>query len=131
MPTTLKQAADAALKLLGHVNEQGSIDENRETKYYGAAAAYANLLQGDLLRREGADAAAPLSGLDDALSVSDPTAQDVLPYGLAMMFAQLDGDADNYNALAAEYYGNRVPMIAADPPDSEDYYGVLDDPYFQ
>lgn len=130
MPITLKDAADAALKLLGHINEQGSIDENREAKYYGAAAALAEPLQDDLLRREGKIPAGPLAALTDTLSVSDGTARGVLPYGLAMRFAQLDGDTDGFNAFAAEYYGSRLPTIAAEPPDAEDYYGVRSDPYF-
>lgn len=132
MATNVKQVTDAALKLLGHVNNRGMVDENREAKYYALAPAYVTELQADLLIAENytGDAVPPLVSLTDSLTISDDTANRVLPSGLAMKFALLDSDSDKLNYYS-QMYSNKLSTVVPADDAITDYYGALSDSDFQ
>lgn len=150
MSATVKDVTLDALKLLGHGNRFGMVDENREARFFGAAVSYANRIQNEILMREnyyrndnpaaftdngdGTYTALPrpsISAITDTFVCSDDSVDRVVPTGMAVLFAALDGDTDNYSRLAQEYYGNLLPtVVAADEP-IEDYYGTESDPDFQ
>ncbi|HEX3026805.1 MAG TPA: hypothetical protein VHR42_06220 [Clostridia bacterium] len=132
MAVTGKNMVDQALRLIGHVNAQGAINENRESKYYAVALSYLTVLQYELLNRENSSAVpVPVSDLNDNLLVSDETAYKVIPSGLAMYFSLIDRDTDNYNHFSTVYYNNLLPLIKPDNVVIEDYYGISSDSSFQ
>ena len=130
MATTVRNAADLALGLLGKVNQQGKPDANRESKYYGMSVALCNRLQNDILQHEGFDfdteTFPALSKLDDDLTVSDKDAVSVLSVGLAAEFARIDGDSQEYNVLAVQY-SNAIARLSTDGIDITDYYNMSGD----
>lgn len=133
MSVTGKQVTEQALKLIGHVNSQGAVDWNRESKYAKIASAYLTQLQLEILQHENSDAVpATVESLDDDLLVLDANALRVMPSGLAMYFALVDHDSDNYNHYSTEYHSNLIPQIQSASDDViEDHYGVTTDQSFQ
>lgn len=128
MPVTAKDAACAALKLCGHVNSMGTVDDNRESKYIGLAPAYLTILVREIGEAENsASAAGPVTDMNSVLSVSDDSAVRVLPFGLAMYFALIDRDSELYNYFSELYYEKLLPSIRPDETAIQDYYGVLGD----
>jgi hypothetical protein len=127
---TVKESALAALQQLGHVNQVGTVDENREKKYLNLAPSFCNILQIELLKCESYDfdtngIPVLLTSLNDNLTVSDITARNVFPLGLAREFARIDGDGQ-YNTFAATYE-NAKEAMSFDAPAIEDVYGGLTD----
>ena len=45
----------------------------------------------------------PLAALGEEIPLPLPTVLNVLPYGVAMLLAQIEGDADNQTLFAAQY----------------------------
>jgi hypothetical protein len=113
MSVKAKDVAEAALKLICHVNDMGAVDRNREGRYYGVAPAYLTLLQYELAEFEGAPQPLPISELLQDIGLSDETALKVMPAGLAMYFALIDRDAELYNHFSQSYYGTLIPEIKA------------------
>ncbi|MDR3552398.1 MAG: hypothetical protein P4L75_04665 [Clostridia bacterium] len=131
MSALAKDAALAALQLIGHVNALGFLDENREAKYLGLAPAYLSILCSEIGAAEGAaGGAATVAGLDATLPVSDDSAQRVLPAGLAMYFSVADRETELYNYFSSLYYGTLLPGVRAPEAAITDYYGVLRDGSF-
>jgi hypothetical protein len=127
---TVNSIVLASLSQLGHVNQQGIVEENRERKYLNLAPALCNVLQLELLTCESYDFVAngipaPLTALTDELTITDMTAQSVLPLGLAREFARIDGDTQ-YNIFAVSYE-NAKNMMSFDAPEIVDVYGALTD----
>ena len=121
---TVKDIALISLKLLGHVNPQGAVDENRESKYLNVAAACLDPIQLDLLDAENNTTTAnPLTTLTTVLSITDKTARQVAIYGLARDFSSLDGDSERFNLFSIKYE-NAKANIQVDAPDITDVYGA-------
>lgn len=126
---TGKTAVTAALRLLGHGNGYGCVDENREARYFGLAPSYLNVLCAEIAAAEGAQGG-DVAGLDSELPISDDSARRVLPFGLAMYFAVIDRESDLYNHFSSVYYGTLLPSVRAPEADLTDAYGVLQDESF-
>lgn len=130
--TDAKTAVAAALRLLGHGNGAGYINETAEARYFGLAPGYLSLLCCEIAKAEGQEGVpAPISTLGDALPVSDDSARRVLPFGLAMYFALIDRESELYNHFSSAYYGTLLPSVYAPEQDITDSYGVLRDGGFQ
>ena len=82
--------------------------------YYSIALPIINAVQSELCHIEN-----PLSSptkilaLTDILSITDKTATCVMPYAIAMNFAQRMGMADLYATLSNEYYKLKLPTVEA------------------
>jgi hypothetical protein len=131
MATMVKDIALAALKQLGRINSQGQVDENRQSKYLGLAPAFCNILQLELLQYENHDFTLDvtfpqLTALTDDVLVSDLTARNVMPIGLARDFARVDGDSNQFNIFAAQY-SNAINLMSFDAPEIEDTYNMSGD----
>lgn len=131
MEITAKSAVVDALRLMGHVNAMGTVDENREARFFGAATVYLNILCREIARAEGAQDAPSLTGLNEELPVSNDSAKRVLPFGLAMYFSVMDRDGELYNFFSSMYYGTLLPSVQAPETTLTDYYGVLKDSGFR
>ncbi len=122
---TVKDIALLSLKLLGHVNPQGAVEENRESRYLNVAATFLDPIQLDLLDCENYDfttTPTALIDLADVLTMQDKTARQVAIYGLARDFCALDGDAERFNLFSIKYE-NAKSNIQVDAPDIIDVYG--------
>lgn len=126
---TAKTIADAALQLLSHVNQAGSVDETRESRYYGLAPAYLTLLQYEIAALQNLPAVnMQVTGPDAVLSIDDDTALRLMPTGLAMYYALIDGDEACYSHFSKLYYEGLLPSLKPDESKIIDYYGVTSDP---
>lgn len=127
MAITVKEVAEAALKLLGHVNQQGTVDANRESRYLNVSPAFCEPLQQELLNCEGyTEDVDELTALTDILTVSDKTARTAMRYGLARDFCGLDSD-DRYNTFSV-LYENAKERIQPEPIEITDVYSAITDP---
>lgn len=127
MSVTAKDAVVAALKLAGHMNVLGAVDENKDSRYFGAAPAYLTILSSEIAAAENRALPAPVSGLDDNLPVSDDSAARVLPFGLAMYFSLIDRDSELYNFFSQLYYEKLLPSVKTDEVPITDSYDVKND----
>lgn len=129
MSTTARDVINAALMLTGHVNQTGSIDFNREMRYFGVAPSYLTILVNEIANAENLGVPAQtVNTVDDLLIISDQSARKVLPVGLAMYFSALDGDNDLYNHYSQLYYGNLLPSVNPGETTLCDSYGATRDP---
>lgn len=97
-----------ALRLLNYTDPEGETDPAGAAELYKRGLAITDQLCGELARAESGTLPPPLISLQTALPLSDTTARQVLPYGIAMMLAAGRGDGDNQQLFAALYAGRRL-----------------------
>lgn len=110
---TGQEAYEQALQLLGYA---GTGDEQEAARRLTRSLAVVNQIYADLYVLEGADSPfQPLVSLPETLKLAAKTGYDVLPYGIAMLCAQNEGDGDQQALFAALYNRKRagVPRAAA------------------
>ena len=95
-----------ALRLLNYTDPRGEIDRTQTAELWKRGLTLIDLLLADVLPIEGKEIQT-LDVLTDELPVSGHTAAAVLPYGLAMLLAQSEGDGDNQQLMAAMYNQKR------------------------
>lgn len=126
---TAKEITAMALELLSRVGQSGSLDETRQSRYYGIAPAYLTLMQYEIASLKNLPATGmQVADIDAQLKIDDDTAARVMPSGLAMYFALTDGDAACYDHFAKLYYNFLLPSLKPDECGLTDYYGVAGDP---
>lgn len=111
MSVTAKEVIDSALRLIFHVTEGGAVDKNREAIYRGAAIAYLTVLQYELADLENQPFSQPVKAPDDVIALTDKTAREIMPVGLAMYFALLDRDSELYNHFAELYHSRLAGSV--------------------
>jgi hypothetical protein len=122
MSVKAKDVVDAALRLISHVSETGAVSKNREARYFGVATSYLTVLQYELAGYERVPEPMPVTSLEQTLDLSDKTALEIMPVGLAMYFSLIDRDAELYNHFQSSYYGCLIPSIrSAEVPIKECY----------
>lgn len=104
-----KQLYERALILLHYVDAAG------EPVYDAAgrkrAVTIVNQIAADLLFAKDPSAAfAPIARLEDELPLARWDAENVMPYGVAMLLAQSEGDADGQALFAAIYNRKRAAV---------------------
>jgi len=125
------EAVKAALIMAAHLNISGAIDESRQSRYYGTAAAYLNVLQYEISSYCNLPPPVPISDLEQDLGLDNEVAARLLPAGLVMYFALIDRDTALYNHYAELYYERLLPQIKLDEILLEDYYCMRSDNSFQ
>lgn len=111
MSVTAKEVTDEALKLVFHVTETGVLDKTSEARYRGAAPAYLTVLQYELAALENQPFSQPVESLCDVIALTDKTAREIMPVGLAMYFALLDRDSELYNHFAELYHSRLARSV--------------------
>lgn len=99
-----------ALQLLGYTDTLGAPDSISHTELYRRGLAVINQLTDDLSMAETGELAEPLLSLREEIPLSERTAREVLPYGVAMLLALTQGDGDNQRVFAALYDQKRVSV---------------------
>lgn len=99
---TAAQVFNIAMNLIGYNDINGEISGEAEIKKN--ALVKIQMIYQELFRAEGRTEALPiLSSMNDELKLDDDTVRDVMPYGVAMLTAQSEGDGDNQALMAALY----------------------------
>ncbi len=95
--------------LLNYTDNNGNIHAGNNANLSKRALAVVNQIYADLWEpREDGAAFSVLHALHEPLDLIDYTAINIMPYGVAMLLAQSDGDADN-QTLFASLYNQRRP----------------------
>lgn len=108
---TVKEMILKALTMLGYLDHLGNLAGEAERLERGKLAV--NQIHADLCYRtqgiaSGQPAAAPALELGDAIPLPARLLQDVMPWGVAMLLAEGECDADNHARFAAIYNQKRV-----------------------
>ena len=111
---TGRDVFSAAVRLLNYTNTYGELDGNQGTEMWKRSLAIVNQIYADVSFIENHTAAfVPLKNIHETLHVSDRTASDVMPYGVAMLFAQNENDGDNQTLFAMLYNQKRSAVPRA------------------
>ncbi len=101
-----------AYTLLNYTDANGNVNAANNANLSKRALSIVNQIYADLWhpRTVGAKFEV-LSTMNQALDLDDYTAINIMPYGVAMMLAQSDGDADNQSVYAALYNQRRAGAV--------------------
>ena len=102
---TVKEMYQKALTLLGYV---GSDSISGETEFARKGVAVINQIYSDLHYAISREDFIPVNSFTDKINLSARILNDVMPYGVAMLLAQSEGDGDNQMVFAALYNKKRV-----------------------
>ena len=97
---------EQALKLLGYINEDGSLDDSLNLKALG----FINAVYADLFYLINDDGFTPLKSLDERPNLSKRILNDVFVYGLAQYLALSVGDGLNQQVFATIYNAKRCSI---------------------
>ena len=104
-----KHILERALVLLNYVDAAGAPAPSAATAK--RAVGLINQIAADLTFAAHADAAfAPITRLDEDVPLDARTVQGVMPYGVAMLLAQSEGDADQQAIFATIYNRKRAAV---------------------
>jgi len=97
-----------ALLLLNYTDNSGHVDSRVSGAVKTRGLSILNQLLSDAWYAQKETAFVPLRTVGETLTCSERVAADVLPYGVAMMLAQGEGDSDNQSLFAAIYNQKRA-----------------------
>ena len=97
-----------AMLLLGYTDEFGDVDGRQGADLLRRGCAVVNQIYADLWFGEQEGEFLPLSSLQDSVRLQTRVREDVMPYGVAMMLADLAGDGESQARFAALYSMKRA-----------------------
>lgn len=110
---TAQQVFNTAMSLIGYTDINGEISGESEIKK--VALPKIQMIYQELYRAEGHTDALPVLGsLSDTLNLKDDTARDIMPYGVAMLVSQSEGDADNQSLMSVLYNQKKTQLTRFD-----------------
>ena len=92
-----------ALSLLNYTDTHGDGGVPGGAALYKRALPVLNQIVADLWYIGSDEPFVPLTAPSDEIPLPLPVVLGVLPYGVAMLLAQIEGDADNQTLFAAQY----------------------------
>ncbi len=105
---TGRQVLQQAMLLLGYTDENGQVDLQKNTDLLRKGTAVTEQVFADLcLCESGLLPQAPFR-LDEELPLKAVTVRDVMPFGVAMLLAQAEGDGENQSVFAGIYNQKRA-----------------------
>lgn len=107
---TGEQVKNRALQLLNYTDRDGRLDGAMYADVTARALPLINQIYSDVwygLYDEGFE---ELGAVTDAFQLPERVINDVMPYGVAMLFAQTIGDADN-QSMMTEYYNRKRAIL--------------------
>lgn len=110
---TGREAFEQAMRLLNYTDSYGDINGAKDAALFQRARALLNSIYADLFyTSHGPEEVFPeLTDINEVLQLNDRIAQDVLPYGLAMLLAGSEGDGTN-QAIFSRLYNAKRPSAA-------------------
>lgn len=108
---TGKQVLERALYLLGYTNSSGGLDGVKDAALFKRGAVAVVQIYEDLKRldKTGVESA-KLDSMTDEIMLSPAVINDVMPYGVAMLIAQNEGDSDSQALFSAIYSRKRLSI---------------------
>lgn len=106
---TAKHVFHQAMILLNYTNAYGEPDLSQHSDLAKRALGIVNQVYADLFFAEDPHRMFdPVDSLDHPVALSDKTAADIMPYGVAMLIAQSESDGENQALYAALYNRKRT-----------------------
>jgi hypothetical protein len=99
---TAREAFDRAFALLGYTDRIGNLDADKFAPQYRQSMAYCQTVLDDICRIEG-NGLHEIEDIDEELPISSTSINLVMPYGLAMYLAEIDGDGTKQQMFALQY----------------------------
>ena len=103
---TGKDVFRQALMLLNYTDANGAVDAANNADLYRRALPLVNQIYADLWGIRTQTSFTPLTNISQEIALESYVLHNVMPYGVAMLIAQTDGDANN-QALYASLYNQR------------------------
>lgn len=101
-----------AYTLLNYTDANGNVNAANNANLSKRALPIINQIYADLWQPRMAGAKFEvLSTMNQPLDLDDYTAINIMPYGVAMMLAQSDGDVDNQSVYASLYNQRRAGAV--------------------
>ncbi len=97
-----------ALYLLQYTDANGVLDHRRNAELLRRALPVANQIAGELWYMENSGVFPELSSLEQEVPLSQRTLDEAMPYGVAMLLAQSEGDGDSQQLFSALYNRKRA-----------------------
>lgn len=123
LAVTAQQVFDLSMSLIDEIQENGLVNAGNTAGYKAKTPKLLTMLQTELARAEGVTPTI-LTSINDSLALSDYTAINVLPWGLAALLVIEE------NEITAPYFNARYEelkkKIPVSPVAIEDVYGGLD-----
>ena len=107
--TTAREVCDRAFALLGYTDRIGNYDKEKFASQYKLSLQLCQTILDEIMRIEGTNRV-NLESLDEDLPISDTSINLVMPYGVAMLFAQQDGDGTQQQ-IHAMLYNQRLGLV--------------------
>ncbi len=106
---TAREVLDRAMQLCGYVNSEGMPDRLRDADIYKRGLALVNQIYTDMFFAETPDGDfSPLDRMEEMIPLSARCVNDIMPYGVAMLLAQAEGDATAQSAFSYAYNQKRA-----------------------
>ena len=101
-----------AYALLNYTDANGEVNAANNANLSKRALPIINQIYADLWHpRTGGSSFSLLTTMNEQLDLDDYTAVNIMPYGVAMMMAQSEGDADNQSVFSALYNQRRSGAV--------------------
>lgn len=107
---TGQQVLEQALALLNYTGSDGRFSSQQTRPVWSRALFVVNQAYRDLWNVERDDEFVALAQLAETLRLSARAVGDVLPYGVAMLLAQGEGDGDNQAVFSSLYAQKRASL---------------------
>lgn len=107
---TGEQVKNRALQLLDYTDQNGRLDSAMYIDVHARALAVVNQIYGDLWYAVHDGGFCELPTLSEELQLPERVINEVMPYGVAMLFAQTIGDADNQSMMSDLYNQKRAHL---------------------
>ena len=112
--TTAREILERAMQLCGYVNSEGVPDRLRDADIYKRGLPLVNQIYVDMFFAERPDDAfTPLLSMEEEVGLSARCVNDIMPYGVAMLLAQAEGDASTQSVFSYIYNQKRSGGVKA------------------
>ncbi len=105
-----------AMEMMNYTDTDGAVSNNAPSGVMRRGLSLVNQIYSDLwfIENDGVEGVlfSPLTSLSGNLVLTDRAAADVMPYGVAMLLAQSEGDGDNQQLFANLYNRKRTSVNA-------------------
>ena len=109
---TGSEMMNKALTLLGYTSDFGRT--SAEQRFISRAIFVMNSIYADLHYTQKNNGFKALENLEDEILLSERILNDVMPYGVAMLFAESESDGDNLQLFSMLYNQKRLSLTSGD-----------------
>jgi hypothetical protein len=120
---TAKEVYLTALALMDELEPDGQASGDTNEAYEKRAIRLINVFQREIAKLEGVEPT-DITSLDDELSISEDSADRIMPYGLAAKFCLSDQMTDMFTVFQSEYRSLLRTIPAVETPIHDDI-GIL------